>query len=161
MRNAYENDEHFNGDYATPGQNGFSRSLGLPRHRLVATGVVDGAWGITYSAKLALASGKPKEALNCHDVPNFDNCFWDPFTPGYAIASKQLDVAVQKNFSIGEDMDLRFRMDLLNAFDWHNWTDYDTWAGDPVNANKNFGNRNGLGIDGPPRTLKLTVGFNW
>jgi outer membrane receptor protein involved in Fe transport len=161
MRNAYENDEHFNGDYPSAGINGFSRSLGLPRHRLVVSGFIDGPGGFTYSMKLALASGKPKEALNCHDVPDFNNCFWDPFTPGYAIASKQLDLAVQKEFAIGEDMSLRFRADLLNAFDWHNWTDYDTWAGDPVNANPNFGNRNGLGQEWPPRMLKLTLGFSW
>ena len=161
MRNAYENDEHFNGDYASPGQNGFSRSLGLPRHRLVVTGLIDGAWGMTYSAKLALASGKPKEALNCHDVPNFDNCFWDPFTPGYAIANKQLDLAVQKTVNIDEDMALRFRVDILNVFDWHNWTDYDNWAGDPVNANPTFGNRTGVGTEYPPRMIKATVGFTW
>ncbi len=161
MRNAYENDEHFNGDYASPGENGFSRSLGLPRHRLVVTGFVDGAWGMTYSAKLALASGKPKEALNCHDAPDFNNCYWDPFTPGYDIANKQLDLAVQKTVDFSEDMHLRFRVDIINAFDWHNWTDYDTWRGDPVNANPGFGNRNGVGTEYPPRMIKATVGFTW
>ena len=125
------------------------------------TGFIDGAWGMTYSAKLALASGKPKEGLNCHDVPDFNHCFWDPFTPGYAIANKQLDLAVQKTVDFTEDMHLRFRVDIINAFDWHNWTDYDTWRGDPVNPNPNFGNRNGVGTEYPPRMLKATVGFTW
>ena len=159
--NAYQSDEHYLFDYATPADEGFHRSLGLPRHRLVVTGFIDGAWGMTYSAKLALASGKPKEGLNCHDVPDFNHCFWDPFTPGYAIANKQLDLAVQKTVDFTEDMHLRFRVDIINAFDWHNWTDYDTWRGDPVNPNPNFGNRNGVGTEYPPRMIKATVGFTW
>lgn len=159
--NAYNSDEHYIFDYPNPDEEGFHPSIGLPKHRLVATGIWDGPAGFTFSAKLALASGKPKEKLNCHDVPSFDNCFWDRFTPGYAIASKQLDLSAQKDWDFGEDMSLRFRADLLNAFDWHNWTDYDTWAGGPTDTNVNYGRRNGLGQEWPPRMLKLTLGFRW
>ena len=159
--NAYESDEHFEGDYPTSDAAGFRRSVGLPRHRLVVTGFIDGPWGMNYSAKLSLASPKPQQALNCHDGGSFLHCYWDPFTPGYAIGNKQLDLAVQKTVDITEDMHLRFRLDLLNAFNWHNWTDYDNWRGDPTNANPNFGNRNGVGTEYPPRMIKATVGFTW
>jgi hypothetical protein len=159
--NAYNNDEHYVFDYPNPDEEGFHRSLGLARHRLVTTGILDGFWGITFSGKLTLASPEPKESLNCHDAPDFNHCFWDPFTPRLTIGYKQLDLAAEKRFKLGDEMALRVRIDVLNAFNWRNWTDYDTWHGDPVNANPTFGNINGLGITYPTRMVKLSGGFSW
>jgi glutaredoxin len=159
--NAYESDEHFSGDYPNPGEEGFHPTIGLPRHRLVVTGFVDGAWGMTYSAKLALASPKPQDATNCLDAIDGNHCFFDPWTPGYAIGNKQLDVAVQKTVDFTEDMHLRFRVDVINAFNWHNWTDYSNWRGFVGSADPNFGLRTGYGTAYPPRMIKATVGFTW
>lgn len=161
--NAYNSDEHYVFDYPSPDEEGFHRSLGLARHRLVVTGIVGTANGFTLSSKLVLASPTGKEALNCHDAPNFDNCFWDPFFPGHTIGERRWDIAAEKTWDVfgSEDMQFRVRADLLNVMNWRNFTDYDNWRGDPVNANPNFGNRNGLGQDGIPRTLKLTAGFSW
>jgi hypothetical protein len=161
--NAYNSDEHYLFDYPTPGEEGYHRSLGLARHRFVMTGIIGTAHGLTFSTKLALATPAPKEALNCHDTPNFDNCFWDPFTPNDWLGEKQWDIAAEKTWDIGSSEDMRFRVraDLLNVMNWRNFTDYDTWRGDPVNANPNFGNRNGNGQGNIPRTLKLTAGFTW
>jgi hypothetical protein len=160
-QHAYESDEHYVFDYPSPDQEGFHRSLDLARHRLVATGILDGWVGMQFSAKLVLASPTPRESLNCHDTPDFFHCFWDPFTPRQSIGFKQLDLAAEKSFHVWGDTSMKFRLDLLNAFNWRNWTDYDTWHGDPVNANQNFGERNGLGIALPTRTWKLTGGFTW
>ncbi|MEO8160701.1 MAG: TonB-dependent receptor [Arenimonas sp.] len=160
--NAYNSDEHYLFDYPTPDAEGFHRTLGLSKHRLVMTGVLDGWYGSVWSGKLTLASPTPKESLNCHDI-GFSNCFWDPFTPNTAIGYKQFDLAAEKRWSLGNDMSIRLRMDVLNVFNWYNWTDYDTWHGGPgaAGANPTFGQRNGLGITYPTRMFKLTGGFTW
>jgi hypothetical protein len=53
------------------------------------------------------------------------------------------------------------RGDLLNVFNWRNWTDFDNWRGGPTDTNANFSNRTGDGIIYPTRTFKLSAGFNW
>lgn len=158
--NAAAFDEHYLFDYS--GQEGqpFTRSLGISKHRLVGTGIY-GLGGFTFSAKLTLASPTSKEAVNCHDVPSFDNCFFDPYTPSEGIGFKQFDLAVRKDWDTGAGIKFYVRGDLFNAFNWRNYTDYDTWRGDPVNANPNFGRRSGPGTVWPPRMLKVSLGFSW
>ena len=154
------NDEHYIFDYPTVAGFGWHRSTGVPRHRLVATGIAD--WmGFTFSGKLTLASPTAVEALNCHNVPDFNHCFFDPLVPKGTIGFKQFDMAVQKVFNLGSDMKLRVRADVLNVFNWHNWNSFDTWRGGPTDTNANFGNVNGLGINLPTRTFKLSAGFTW
>ena len=113
------------------------------------------------SGKLTLASAYPKDSTNCFDASSGNNCFFDSFKPDTTYGFKQLDLALRKTFDTGTDLKLWVRVDAFNLFNWHNWTDYDTWAGDPVNANPNFGNRNGIGINYPPRTYKLSAAFDW
>jgi len=158
--NAAQNDEHYNFDY--PGLDGrpFIRSVGIPKHRLVATAFGD-FWGMTFSSKLTLASPNPKDSTNCRDTVSTDNCFFDSFIPEGTIGFKQLDVALQKNWDTGTDLQMYIRGDVFNVFNWKNYTDYDTWRGDPVNANPNFGSRNGNGTVWPPRMFKLSFGLNW
>ena len=162
--NAYNSDEHYIFDYPSPSEEGYHRSLGLARHRLVMTGIVGWENGFTLSSKLVLASPTPKEALNCNDVQSFDYCFWDPFTPNNAIGEKQWDIAAEKTWDIGgsDDMQFRVRADLLNVMNWRNFTDYDNWRGGPGETSPiSYGQRNGPGQANLPRTLKLTAGFSW
>jgi hypothetical protein len=159
--NAYASDEHYSFDYPSVDQIPVRRSIGLSRHRLVLTGIVGTDSGFTLSSKLVLASPEPREALNCHDVPDFDHCLFDPFTPGNFIGSKQWDIALQKEWDTFGDFKFRVRADVLNVMNWRNFTDYDTWRGDPNNANPTYGARNGPGQSNQPRTLKLTAGFTW
>ena len=159
--NAYNSDEHYSFDYPNLDDVNITRSLGLARHRMVATAIWGTATGLTLSTKLTLASPTPREALNCHDVPNFNSCFFDPFTPGNAIGYKQWDVAIQKEWSTFGDTKFRVRADIINLMNWYNFTDYDTWRGGPTDTNPNYGSRNGNGTAYPPRTVKLTAGFSW
>jgi len=159
---AYQSDDHYVFDYPNLDGIGFTRSLGLARHRLVMTGIYDGFWGMTFSGKLTLASPIPLQAENCHDTTDFNNCFWDPLTPKGTFGYKQFDLAVQKEWNAGPDVKLRVRGDLLNAFNWRNYTDYDTWRGGPApDFNPTFGQRNGDGITYPTRMFKLTAGLSW
>ena len=147
-------------DYAYVGDDYYT-STGVPKHRLVATGIVGLPWGITASSKLTLASHTPRNATNCYNAATTDNCFYDPYEPDGSIGYKQFDLALQKVWDTGSDIKLRVRADLLNAFNWRNWTDYDDWRGTPNNANANFGERSGNGIRWPTRTFKLSFGLDW
>jgi outer membrane receptor protein involved in Fe transport len=158
--NAANSDEHYLFDYSGQVGQPFTTSLGIPKHRLVATGIYEYK-GLTFSSKLTLASPTPKEAVNCHDTVSFDNCFFDPFTPDDTIGFKQFDLAVQKEWDTGTDLKFRVRGDVFNVFNWKNFLDYDTWRGDPVNANPTFGRRNGDSTVWPPRMFKLSFGLSW
>lgn len=156
--NAANSDEHYIFDYPNPDGQGFLRSLGIAKHRIVVTGTVDGPWGMLYSGKAIYASPVAKEAVNCFNAPNWDNCYFDPFVPSGTFGQRQIDLAVQKNIDLGDGFGLRFRFDVLNVFNYRNWTDYETWRGGPNEANANFGRVNGVGIIDPVRTFKLSVG---
>ncbi len=159
--NAANNDEHYLFDYPNLSGQPFQTSVGIPKHRLVSTGIVD-FWGMSLSGKLTLASPNPKDSVNCHDTTSFDNCYFDSFTPSGKIGFKQLDLALRKEWNAGSDHKVWVRADVLNVFNWRNWTDYDTWRGGPSPGfNSNFGNRSGDGIVNPTRTFKLSVGFDW
>jgi outer membrane receptor for ferrienterochelin and colicin len=158
--NAANADERFLFDYPNLDDQSFLRSVGIPRHRLVATGIFE-RWGFTVSGKLTLASPSTRDAVNCRDAASFDNCFFDPFTPDGTIGYKQFDIALQKEWDTGGGIKFRMRGDLFNAFNWRNYTDYDGWRGGPGTPNANFGKRNGDGTVWPPRLFKLSFGLIW
>jgi outer membrane receptor protein involved in Fe transport len=159
--NAANFDEHYLFDAESIEGQPFLRSSGIARHRLVTTGIVDAPWGIVVSSKLVLASPATKDATNCRDVDMPGNCFFDPYTPSGTFGFKQFDLAAEKVFAFGSGYSFRLRADILNVFNWKNWTDFDTWRGDAAAANANFGNRSGLGTNWPPRLFKLSLGFTW
>jgi outer membrane receptor protein involved in Fe transport len=158
--NAANSDEHYLFDYPNLDGQPFLRSIGIPKHRVVATGLYE-VFGVTLSGKLTLASPTPKDAVNCFNAASFDNCFFDPYTPGDTIGFKQFDFAMRKEWDTGAGIKFYVRGDLFNAFNWRNYTDYDTWRGGPGSANPNFGRRSGNGTVWPPRMLKVSVGFSW
>ncbi|WP_440225308.1 TonB-dependent receptor [Dokdonella sp. MW10] len=159
--NAAINDEHYLFDVANLDNQPFYRSVGIPRHRLVATAIVDGPWDVTYSAKATFASPTTKDATNCYDAANGNACFFDPFTPEGTFGTKQIDIAATKYWHVDDRISLRFRADVLNLFNTYNWNDYETWRGFVGDANANFGQRNGYGITTPTRTFKLSVGASF
>ena len=62
-------DEHSIFDFPTVDEFGWHTATGVPMHRLVTTGIWDGPWELTLSAKLLLQSPVEFDALNCRDVP--------------------------------------------------------------------------------------------
>ena len=158
--NAANSDEHYLFDYPNLNGQPFLRSIGIPKHRLVATGLYE-VMGVTLSGKLTLASPTPRDAVNCYDASSFDNCFFDPYTPSDGIGFKQFDIALRKEWDTGGGIRFYVRGDVFNVFDWRNYTDYDTWRGGPGSPNPNFGRRSGTGTVWPPRQFKLSLGFNW
>lgn len=159
--NAAANDEHYLFDYPSLEGQPFLMSVGVPEHRLVVSGFGDLPWGFQVSSKLTLASAYPKDSVNCFDAPSGNNCFFDEFEPDVTYGFKQFDVALRKSWDTGTDLQLWVRVDAFNLFNWRNWTDYDTWRGFVGVPNPTFGDQNGYGIQGIPRTFKLSMGFDF
>ncbi len=146
----------------------FYVSTGVPKHRLVLSGIYSPGWDLTFSGKLVLATPIPKATNNCLSSPSSARnslCFYDPYTPDGTIGFKQLDLAAEKRWSTGTNLGFRVRADLLNVFNWRNWNQYDGRRGlggggtGPVNPN--LGARNGNEIILPTRTFKLSFGLDW
>lgn len=159
--NAAETGENFVGDYPViPDQ--MLLSTGVPKHRLVLSGIFDLGWDVTFSSKLVLASHRPRDATNCNDAPNANQCFFDPYVPEGSIGFKQFDAALEKRWNTGADLGFKVRADVLNVFNWRNWNQFEGWrgaAGEP--RNPAFRTRNGDEILLPTRTFKLSFGIDW
>ncbi len=129
----------------------------VPEHRLVATGILDGPWDLVFSGKLTLASATPRYYQNCN-VSAAAYCHFSHYTPDEDF--KQLDLAVEKRWDTGSNLRPRLRLDLLNVFNWDNYSGYDDWRGwvnEPQNPN--WGRPNAVSL--PTRTLKVSLGFDW
>jgi len=127
----------------------------------VVSGYGDIFWNMQLSGKLTLASAYPKDSTNCFDASSGNNCFFDSFKPDTTYGFKQLDLALRKTFDTGTDLKLWVRVDAINLFNWHNWTDYDTWRGFVGVPNPTYRTQNGYNINGDPRTFKLSMGFDF
>ena len=155
------NGETFYFDGANVGDR-FYTSTGVPKHRLVLSGIYGIGWDTMFSGKLVLASHLPRDATNCNDAPSSNNCFYDPFEPEGTIGYKQFDAALEKRWNTGTDLSFKVRADVLNVFNWRNWNQFEGWrgaAGEP--RNPNFGRRNGDETLWPTRTFKLSFGLDW
>lgn len=163
------NHDTFSFDYPSLEGVALTPSIGVARHRLVATGIYDVGFGITLSSKLTLETPRAINSSNCIET-DIRNCFFDPFFPDTTLGYKQLDLAAHKTWDTGAKLSPWVRFDVLNVFNWRNWVDYNANRGtgrDPTDPdsvpepNPNFGARSGLGIAYPTRTLKISMGFNW
>ena len=87
------------------------------------------------------------------------NCTPISVTPKNFFGYRTLDLQVTKNFDIANFASVYLRLDGLNVFNYHNYSDTILNFGtngvfNPVPVTYNYqGNINGV-----PRTLKLTVG---
>ncbi len=169
------NGETFLFDYPSAG-NEFYDSTGVAKHRLVLAGIYSPGWDLIFSGKFIVSSPVPLNSVNrllspangtCAPITGQANCgdllaYYDPVTPDGSIGFKQLDLAVEKRWNTGSDLTFKVRADLINAFNWRNWTSFDTNygpAGGPLNPN--LGSRNGNAIQLPTQTFKLSFGLDW
>lgn len=163
--NAAQNDESFIFDLPNLDGQELIRSVGIPRHRLVATGIYDAPWGITLSGKLTLASAATKDAINCfyRDLDAGTDCFFDPVTRPGTWGQRQFDIAAEKIWDTGTDIQFKLRMDVLNLFNNRNYLNFNTARGDEGIPNPLFGTRADTddAILLPTRMVKITMGANW
>lgn len=157
--NIGKSDEHYIFDYPDVRSFGWRTSTGVPKHRLVATGIWDGPWGLALSGKLTLSTPLEFEAINCFDATSFDHCFFQNFKSSDTFGYRSLDLAVQKSFDVGTDFSINLRADVLNVFNYDNPESYELWRGGPQDPNATFGNP--TQYMQPTRTFKLSFNMGW
>ena len=164
--------ENYAFDEATIQDYPFILSNAAPKHRLVATGVVDVPWGITLSAKLTLATPTPINDIACYGATfaNGSTCIPAAVLPsggkrflvgGPIWGYRDIDFSAIKDIKITDSVVWYLRLDILNAFNYKNYTDtLVNWGSngvfDPVAVYNTTGN-----ITGVPRTFKFTMGVRW
>jgi hypothetical protein len=146
----------------------FLTSSGVARHRLVATGIIDGPWGMTYSGKLTLQTPIPISDIACFGaaapcLPHAtDSVGTGRFIAGGQIFGiRELDLAANKDFDLTGGVTMYMRLDLFNVFNFKNYSDFNTnWGANgvynPIVTAVTNGNMYTY-----PRTLKLQLGFRF
>jgi hypothetical protein len=151
----------------------------------VATGSIDGPWGLLFAGKLTLATPIPTTDSNaCYGAPQptGSNCTPISGTPsgaanpndphsigpqgigigGDIFGYRSIDMQITKNFDLTAGYSMYVRFDALNIFNYHNYSDYiSNWGSNGV-LNQYPVSYNSIGnITGVPRTFKLTAGFRF
>jgi outer membrane receptor protein involved in Fe transport len=149
----------------------------VAKHRLVATGSIDGPWDLLFAGKLTLATPIPDNNLAC---PGGNGAPGVPFPTGsqctpqaaypsgqsflffHSLGERQVDFQVTKNFDLTRGMNLYARLDMLNVFNFKNYVEYnENWGSNGIlNPHPVSYNTNG-NIEGVPREFKFTLGFRW
>lgn len=136
----------------------FISATGTRKHRFVMAGTVDIPLGITLSGKFQIASPKYLAAF-------IDQAGTPPIRDVQSIETKgngdrwgfrQMDLSITKYVPLGflsDESRLRFRVDIINLFNDRNYSGFSAITG--------LRNENDLGLDGPPRTIKLSAGFQF
>jgi len=169
--NAKENrkfDEHYALDEPDITDYPFLPSSGVAKNRLVATGIIDGPWGMTYSTKLILSTPIPQSDIACYGAPAPCGPVGTstPGTGKFLVGGKiygvrEVDFAANKDFDLTAGVVMYMRIDLLNAFNFKNYSDFNNnWGSNgvfmPVVTANTIGNMYTV-----PRTLKLTMGVRF
>ncbi len=83
-------------------------------------------------------------------------------TDGNIFGYRTIDLQATKNFDLTRGMNAYLRLDILNVFNYKNYTDYvENWGSNGV-LNKYPVTYSTVGnISGVPRTFKISLGFSW
>ncbi|WP_045757539.1 TonB-dependent receptor [Xanthomonas albilineans] len=171
-------DEPYAFDKATIHDYPFVKSDAVAGHRFVASGSIDGPWGVTFGAKLVLATPNPVNTIACYGKVDADGAqcqqigFVPPGSGRFLVGGKiwgyrTVDFQATKEFTVYNDVKLSARINLLNAFNFKNYSSY--IYGGPNGTGDYFGtggrldtsyvglNRTG-DINYVPRTVTFEVG---
>ena len=141
----------------------FTLSSAVARHRLVATGSIDGPWGLSFAGKLTLATpipvttiaGCPVNGTSCNAFGT--NAFPVADSIAQTFGYKSIDAQVSKNFKLSHDISPYIRLDILNLTNAKN---YDSGSANYPYPAKPYYNTTGP-IIGVTRTLKMTFGVKF
>ncbi|KLD79507.1 TonB-dependent receptor [Xanthomonas hyacinthi] len=128
-------DEPFAFDKPTIQGYRFVKSDAASAHRFVASGSIDGPWGVTYGAKVVLATPEPINEIACYGLIESDGgtCQQVGVTPpgsgkflvgGKIWGYRTVDFQASKDFTVYNDFKLSARINLLNAFNFNNYSSY-------------------------------------
>jgi hypothetical protein len=145
----------------------FLDSYLVPKHRLVAAGSIDGPGGMTYSGKIVLATPGAYSDIACfgaasHCIPAAAHPPGASFLFGGPIfGTREIDLAINKDIDLTGGLMMYIRGDILNAFNFKNYSDYNVnWGSNGIyNPNITFNKAGNMYTI--PRTFKLTMGFRF
>lgn len=152
--------EHYAFDGATIEDYSFILSNAAAKHRIVATGSLDGPWGLMFGGKITVATPIPGNDNVCQPPtePNVGFCVPAAATPSGTLGYRSVDLQVTKEFAIGDTWTAYARVDMLNIFNSKNFSSitYRTEDGRLIAGYNPVGD-----ITGMPRTFKLEVGLRF
>ena len=168
-----QKDDNFAFDKATIDDYPFITVNGVPKHRFVAAGSIDGPWGITFGAKLVLETPRPLNTIRDYGARPADGSFSQPinYTPqgtgsflvgGDIWGYRTVDLQATKEFQFGDWGTLTARINVLNVFDFENYNSFNLISAgsngrlDPTIEVNEFGDS--LYV---PRTFSFEVGFKF
>jgi outer membrane receptor protein involved in Fe transport len=139
----------------------FITATGTRKHRFVMAGSVDMPMGFTLSGKFQIASPKylaelVSTAATGTTPPNRTVTSIETEGNGDRWGYRQMDLSITKYVPmrfLTEESRLRFRIDIINLFNDRNYGGFSAATG--------LRNQNDLSLDGPPRTIKLSAGFQF
>lgn len=150
--------EYFSFDFPSLEDYTVKRSSGLRKHRFVMAGAVDIPWDITLSGKFQISS--PKYLNNFDRIiggePPLVISAMETEGNGDRWGFRQMDVAMTKYIPLGflsDDTRIKLRVDVINLFNDRNYSSFISSTGER--------NRNSFSTDGPPRTIKVSAGFEF
>lgn len=156
-------DEHYAFDAATIEDYPYIDLKAVPEHRLVVTGIYDLPWDITASAKLTLSSPPPvNDAIgpDRYGAPRGPAQVVSVDGPG-TFGTRQVDLSLSKDMLVTENVTVQVRGDLINAFDYDNFSGYQVnWGTGGVYSPQVTYNQYGSQYT-PPRTLFMSVRVIW
>ncbi|MBV6863609.1 TonB-dependent receptor [Xanthomonas euvesicatoria] len=163
-------DEPYGFDKATIRGYPFVKSDAVAAHRFVASGSIDGPWGVTFGAKLVLATPEPINTIACFGFtdPDGATCQQVGVTPpgsgkflvgGDIWGYRTVDFQATKEFTVAGDFKLNARVNLLNAFNFKN---YSAYAYNGFGSNGQFAPDIAINTSGEinyvPRSVVLEIG---
>lgn len=168
-----QKDDNFAFDKATIDDYPFITVNGVPKHRFVAAGSIDGPWGITFGAKIVLETPRPFNTIRDYGNRPPDGSFSQPiaYTPpgtgsfligGDIWGYRTVDLQATKEFSLGDYAKLTARVNVLNVFDFENFASFDLISPgangrlDPQVRVNEFGDSFYV-----PRTISFEVGLKF
>ena len=152
--------EVFSLDYSSMAEYPFRRSAGVRSHRLVIAGTADIPLGITLATKFQIAS--PVWLKTFVNTPGVgvpgtkDIAAIEAEGNGSLLGYRQLDLSATKYIPLGflsKNTRIWVRADVINILNDRNYNGFNATTGLRVQTNYN--------IDGPPRTFKISAGFEF
>jgi len=127
-------DDNFAFDQPTIDRYPFISVDGIPKHRFVTAGSVDGPWGTVFGVKIVLETPRPMNEVRDYGARPADGSFSQPFavTPpgtgsflvgGDIWGYRTVDFQATKQFQFA-DFSVEARVNLLNAFDFENYSTF-------------------------------------
>ncbi|PPV05816.1 hypothetical protein XBLMG947_2993 [Xanthomonas bromi] len=150
--------EHYALDRERIQDYGWREAGGIPKNRLVVTGIYELPYEIKLSGKLSLASQTARYGQNC--LAGNDQCDIIQFKPDGTLGYKEFSIAANKEWDTGAGVKFNVRADILNVFNWVNYATFNGDTGTLQDLNTAYGTPTGV-LASPMRTFRLAFGLNW